>query len=126
MGEEHPGRPTPGSAPDTTSESGRAAPVQPAAEQSGTDRLGTNRADADQLGAGMQNLNRPESDQGRDPVGNTSVSTPITQETHTGSATATQGMNTNLDPNVQGGPTTGADRAAANEVIDQKTRGQDE
>lgn len=111
MGEEHPGRPTPGSAPDTTSESGRAAPVQPAAEQSGTDRRGTNR---------------PENDQGRDPVGNTSVSTPITQETHTGSATATQGMNTNLDPHVQGGPTTGADRAAADEIIDQKTRGQDE
>lgn len=126
MGEEHPGRPTPGSAPDTTSESGRAAPVQPAAEQSGTDRLGTNRADADQLGAGMQAVNRPENDQGRDPVGNTSISTPITQETHTGSATATQGMNTNLDPHVQGGPTTGADRAAADEIIDQKTRGQDE
>ena len=41
------------------------------------------------------------------------------RETTTGSATETHGANTNLDPNMQGGPTTAADRAVAEEVGDQ-------
>ena len=47
------------------------------------------------------------------------VSTPETMDTHTGSATATHGANTNLDPNTQGGPLTGADQAATREVHEQ-------
>ncbi|WP_339094209.1 hypothetical protein ACINK0_05360 [Deinococcus sp. VB343] len=49
----------------------------------------------------------------------TTVSTPATSETTTGSATETHGANTNLDPNMQGGPTTAADRAVTEEVTDQ-------
>lgn len=44
------------------------------------------------------------------------VSTPETMDTHTGSDTATHGVNTNLDANTQGGPQTGADRAATEEI----------
>lgn len=44
------------------------------------------------------------------------VSTPATRATTTGSATETHGANTNLDPNMQGGPVSSADQAAAREV----------
>lgn len=49
------------------------------------------------------------------------ISTPTTLETHTGSATATQGANTNLDPNMQGGPSTTGDKAAMQEIKEQHT-----
>lgn len=49
------------------------------------------------------------------------VSTPATSQTHGGSATETHGANTNLDPNMQGGPVTPADRAAAEEITEQAT-----
>ncbi|WP_309570764.1 hypothetical protein [Deinococcus sp.] len=49
------------------------------------------------------------------------MSTPETMDTHTGSATATHGANTNLDANTQGGPQTGADRAATHDIEQQHT-----
>ena len=48
-------------------------------------------------------------------------SIPSTSQTTTGSATETHGANTNLDPNMQGGPVSGADQAATREVEEQKT-----
>lgn len=48
-------------------------------------------------------------------------STPGTRETYDGSATETHGANTNLDPNMQGGPSTAADRAATEDVVDQRS-----
>lgn len=50
------------------------------------------------------------------------VSTPITSETHTGSATASQGANTNLDATLQGGPTTAADQAATQNITAQSAQ----
>lgn len=47
------------------------------------------------------------------------MSTPATPATTSGGATETHGANTNLDPNMQGGPVTGADRAATHEVNEQ-------
>ncbi len=47
------------------------------------------------------------------------VSTPATPQTHSGSDTETHGANTSLDPNMQGGPVTPADRAAAEEITEQ-------
>ncbi|MFC4427812.1 hypothetical protein [Deinococcus navajonensis] len=52
----------------------------------------------------------------------TTVSTPITNETHSGSATASQGANTNLDANLQGGPATAADQAATQTITDQSAQ----
>ncbi|MFC4639083.1 hypothetical protein [Deinococcus hohokamensis] len=52
----------------------------------------------------------------------TTVSTPITNETHTGSATASQGANTNLDPTLQGGPATAADQAATQTITQQSAQ----
>ena len=49
-------------------------------------------------------------------------STPSTPQTTTGSATETHGANTNLDPNMQGGPATTQDRARTEEITDQNTR----
>ena len=48
-------------------------------------------------------------------------STPGTSETYDGSATETHGANTNLDPNMQGGPSTAADRSATEEVVHQNS-----
>ena len=50
------------------------------------------------------------------------ISTPTTPEQSGGSAMETFGANTNLDPNMQGGPTTPADQAATREVVQEKTR----
>ena len=47
------------------------------------------------------------------------VSTPATTQTTTGSDTETHGANTNLDPNMQGGPVSGVDQAATREVKEQ-------
>lgn len=49
--------------------------------------------------------------------------TPGTPEEQTGSATTSQGANTNLDPNLQGGPATAEDRAASAEVTEQHAEG---
>lgn len=46
-------------------------------------------------------------------------STPETAQDHTGSDHATHGANTNLTPDVQGGPTRGEDRAATETITDQ-------
>ncbi|PNY80679.1 hypothetical protein [Deinococcus koreensis] len=46
----------------------------------------------------------------------TGVSTPETMDTHGGGDASTHGVNTNLDPNMQGGPATPADRAATEEI----------
>ena len=47
------------------------------------------------------------------------TSTPIDMDTHQGGAASTYGANTNLDPNLQGGPATAADRAATDEIEQQ-------
>lgn len=47
------------------------------------------------------------------------VSTPATRGTTTGGATETHGANTNLDPNMQGGPVSGTDKAATRDVKEQ-------
>ncbi|GAA5503978.1 hypothetical protein Dxin01_03746 [Deinococcus xinjiangensis] len=52
----------------------------------------------------------------------TTISTPATPETHTGAANETHGANTNLDPNMQGGPITPADKAATQKVVDEKDK----
>ncbi len=44
------------------------------------------------------------------------ASTPIDMETHEGDAASTYGANTNLDPQMQGGPATASDRAATDEI----------
>lgn len=49
----------------------------------------------------------------------TATSTPETAQDHTGSDHATHGANTNLDPHLQGGPVTPADRAATQDIEDQ-------
>lgn len=49
----------------------------------------------------------------------TEVSTPETMDTHGGGDAATHGANTNLDPHLQGGPATPADRAATREIEQQ-------
>lgn len=46
-------------------------------------------------------------------------STPNTPQTTTGGAAETHGANTNLDPNMQGGPATQADQRATNEVVEE-------
>ncbi|MFB9082434.1 hypothetical protein [Deinococcus wulumuqiensis] len=46
-------------------------------------------------------------------------STLSTSQTTTGSATETHGANTNLDPNMQGGPVAPQDRAQTQEVTEQ-------
>ncbi|MFB9990714.1 hypothetical protein ACFFLM_01750 [Deinococcus oregonensis] len=46
-------------------------------------------------------------------------STPETMENHTGSATSTHGANTNLDPSMQGGAGTAADKAATQDAVEQ-------
>jgi len=51
------------------------------------------------------------------------TSTPTTPATSAGSAAETQGANTNLSPDVQGGAATGADRAAADEITGQHAGG---
>ena len=51
------------------------------------------------------------------------TSTPTTPATSAGSAAETQGVNTNLSPDVQGGAATGADRAAADEITGQHAGG---
>lgn len=58
-------------------------------------------------------------EEGKPDTVSNAASTPETMDTHTGSATATHGANTNLDTNMQGGPQTGADQAAA-QVIEQQ------
>lgn len=52
----------------------------------------------------------------------TTISTPETMDTHSGSATATHGANTNLDPSLQGGPGTAEDRAATDDIQTQHER----
>ena len=47
---------------------------------------------------------------------NTDVSTPETMDNYGGGDASTHGANTNLDPNMQGGPATPADRAATEEI----------
>lgn len=64
----------------------------------------------------------PGSDRPDSTAGNgtgTATSTPETAQDHTGSDHATHGANTNLDPDLQGGPVTPADRAATQEIEDQ-------
>ncbi|GGR57388.1 hypothetical protein GCM10008959_18920 [Deinococcus seoulensis] len=48
----------------------------------------------------------------------TATSTPEDAQDHTGSDHATHGANTNLDPHLQGGPATPADRAATQDIED--------
>lgn len=55
----------------------------------------------------------------------TQISTPATRETTTGSATETHGANTNLDPNMQGGPVTGADEAKTEQITERHTEAQE-
>lgn len=45
-------------------------------------------------------------------------STPATPESSVGSATETHGANTNLSPDLQGGPVAGADQVATQEVTE--------
>lgn len=52
----------------------------------------------------------------------TTISTPATPETHTGAATETHGANTNLDPNMQGGPITPRRQSGHQKVIDEKDK----
>ncbi|ACO45044.1 hypothetical protein DEDE109153_13370 [Deinococcus deserti] len=47
------------------------------------------------------------------------INPPVTLETDKASATSSRGANTNLDPNLQGGPTTAADQAATQEITHQ-------
>ena len=49
-------------------------------------------------------------------------STPNTPQTTTGGAAETHGANTNLDPNMQGGPATAQDRAKTEEITDEHTQ----
>ena len=56
------------------------------------------------------------------PAQQTPSSTPATSQTHTGAANETHGANTNLDPNMQGGPVTPADRAATKEVVQEEKK----
>jgi hypothetical protein len=44
------------------------------------------------------------------------ASTPINMETHEGDAASSYGANTNLDPQLQGGPASASDRAATDEI----------
>lgn len=44
------------------------------------------------------------------------ASTPIDMDTHEGGAASTYGANTNLDPQLQGGPATASDRAATDQI----------
>lgn len=55
----------------------------------------------------------------------TEISTPATPETMMGSATETHGVNTNLDPNMQGGPVTGADEAKTEQITEQHAEAQE-
>lgn len=52
-------------------------------------------------------------------MGEGKISTPATPATTTGSATETHGVNTNLSPDMQGGPVTNADQAAAEKIEEQ-------
>lgn len=47
---------------------------------------------------------------------NTRISTPETAQQPTGNPAATHGVNTNLSPDMQGGPTHPADRAAVQDI----------
>lgn len=49
----------------------------------------------------------------------TGVSTPETMDTYMGGDASTHGANTNLDPAIQGGPITEADRAATRNIEQQ-------
>lgn len=49
----------------------------------------------------------------------TPTSTPETPRTHTGGDHSSHGANTNLDPDLQGGPSTPADRAATDTIEEQ-------
>lgn len=52
-------------------------------------------------------------------MGEGKISTPATPATTTGGATETHGANTNLSPDMQGGPVADADEAAAHEIAEQ-------
>jgi hypothetical protein len=51
------------------------------------------------------------------------MSTPTTPATSAGSAAETQGANTNLSPDLQGGAASGGDRAATGEITEQHAAG---
>lgn len=61
----------------------------------------------------------PEHEPETGPATSPETSTPEAAQDHTGSDHATHGANTNLDPHLQGGPVTPADRAATQDIEDQ-------
>lgn len=61
----------------------------------------------------------PEHEPETGPATSPETSTPEAAQDHTGSDHATHGANTNLTPDVQGGPTRGEDRAATETITDQ-------
>lgn len=61
---------------------------------------------------------RPETISDHEPETTPQTSTPEAAQDHTGSDHATHGANTNLDPHLQGGPVTPADRAATQDIED--------
>lgn len=62
---------------------------------------------------------RSETISEHEPETSPQTSTLEAAQDHTGSDHATHGANTNLDPDLQGGPVTPADRAATQEIENQ-------